>query len=435
MSSKIKFSLISLLMANVIYFIYLACPNIPKGNQWDYIEIYLMPFYENFSLANLWSDGTHPYALSALLFILNSLLFSLNFKAEAIFCALSLIFIYQLIDSQYLKKYAHWGLALIIMGAIFHIPNIVIYTWSLSTISFLNIFIYLAILIYFVKTKNKRLFSSFAIPLLFILLNKNFATLAIISIIFTLIYLKEKKEFIFSLFFSLVIGELIFRFFIHPPVTNLTMSINKFFSYYFQLISIFTLHCVMPVNLLLEKYSVDIEIIKKLSYISFFFTFIVFALNLKEKDKEKNILSFSFMTLALLFNAAICLYRVYDEKQIFMAMSPRYASIHLVGSLALFMALNNLKHYKIFKTINPIIYISYFISICILNEHNWAKKGGLIYDEMKTKEILINNSFTDSFKNMPFHYKGHVSKERFKKSMSFLKEKNMSFYQKKEGPK
>lgn len=403
------FFVITLIILNAVFFGFEVHSKYIRSDMWRYVEMYLYPIYQNgnFNWRLLWEDQ-HSQPLTALTFIINSLYFNLSINlffyigiVSKILVGILLIWISNKVLLNYKWKYIVF---LVIILHFFSIRSVVEYGWPLVLRANLWYFIMLIILL-MVDKKNLKIF--FLLTFLLVFINKSFSLVFIIALSFVLIiiYLIEKKNYIFKYIILMFIAILSLKIFfllfdIQPHSPTFKFNINNLSLKNY--IDFFSLGLASGViNVMYFKKIFGEEFVKVFGYIYFAFYIFIIIFYFKLKLYKKTIVPISLMFFSLSFILAVSLFRYFpNEKNLWLIVSPRYTKAFEIGFIGFYLSfvliLLNI-NFSYLKRVKNLIILLFSLFMIFVNIYNiiqaWRMKPYIIRAQKKAQEEIYKNYF------------------------------------------
>jgi len=442
---------IVMLSMSALIFAYLYHFDAIRADEWRFLELYVIPLYENtFHMSSLWIDH-HPQPLTALLFIISAEYFHLNINlftyvgiiSKIIFC---ILFLYLLNIS--LNKWQSKGkylLMIVVVSVFFSMKSINEYHWGLVTLSNFWFVILLGVFFYLDSALKSNLFKNgviFGILMFFLLIGaKDFATIGVLSImaflVLFLLFSEQRKE-ATLLFLILLVSFLLFKVFwmllgVEPQHTSKLLfdyndlnipgalhSLSVALLSGFVNISILQSYGFSDSSLLFAGYMVVI------AYMYIFFAYI------KYKLYKMNNIPLLLILYMFLFIVAIFLFRFFPtgSEIDWRLASPRYTKVYEIGAIALIWAYallaDKIKISKVFTCILYIIGIILLFLNIVSVFRAWDFSKYLVATNTKTEKSLLrcfeNN---ETCENLPkWLTGGSFTQEK----MVFLQENQLNIF-------
>ena len=417
--------IIVILSVSVLLFTYLYHSEYVRADQWRFLELYIIPIYQNsFHVASLWIDH-HPQPLTALLFIISAEYFHLSinlFSYIGIFSKIIffIFFLYLLNTSITTWQQKSQSLLMIVVASIFFsLKSINEYHWGLVTLSNFWFLVLLGMYFYMDRALKYNVYKNgivFGLLVLCLLIGaKDFATIGLLgSAIFLLVLLlfSDKRKKAIILFLILAVSFLLFKIFwaylnVEPQhVSKLLFDFNSL-NILGALRSLAAALLSGFVNIsMLQAYGVSDTYILLTGYMVLAaYMYILFAY-LKDKLFDTNSIPLLLILYLFLFIVAIFLFRFFPigSEIDWRLASPRYTKVYEIGAIALIWAyailFNKKKRSNFFTCILYIFGIILFILNILSVFKAWDFSKYLVSTNTKIEKSLLecfeNNETCDN---------------------------------------
>lgn len=400
-----------------------------RSDGWFFVSDFIMPFYNgDFSFSDLYilrNDSDHAQPLHRILLFINAALFDMDFRYEAIFGAFFAVLLAGMIcvhfkNSHKLKvlpKDVAVGLLALVM-LMYSFNSTITYTWSLSTLGFLPLFINVAFFIYLSNSIVKNSGSTLALMIagafmLFVGDNSSVIAMVAAGIVVLIAGIILKQRYALKCLASIVLMLIVYKIFRSymvgdVPVSGKNSNFLDNLGYYFKNWDIIYKVLVAPfsdsfIHIMHLRAFPEIK-----NEFSFFLGCSLIFMHLyawygffKYKLHEKSYLPIILMLYSYLFIAGIAFYRVPIFGHEYLHQ-PRYVREYQIGLWGSILAL--LSMYCVKNEMNKamvarkVLYLAVVIVVgaqSILINKAWeSRKHVIAWQNNHAKKILYYSSYT-----------------------------------------
>ncbi len=419
-----KLFFIVLFSINVLMYTYTTAGSFVRSDGWRFIDIYLIPWFENkFEFFMLWFDH-HPQPLTALAFIVNAEVFSLNMTYEALFGVFFQVLMSIILLKIYIKSIEKQNLFttflfIVLLSILFSLNSSVKYDWSLVALSNIALFLFFVLLYLFDKSEkwNISAFIGFFLATLFLSLiyidisKIVIATLLVIGFLALVINKKLNSSYmriILLLFIILVLQKLFLSFIGFQTEYKESLLIGLYDIFYNDFVgflksfSIGIANGVLNYNFLKELGFNDKSIELLAFGIMLLYIFTVYQF-FNKKYWRYTWAPLSLITFSVLFCIAVIVYRYPPgDFSPYMVASPRNTKFFELGGIGVVWIIGM---YIYFESKNSIKYFYMAILLILLSlqvyyvQKQWI--FGLYLNKINSQQVKLIQNYEENLSKRP----------------------------------